>query len=326
MKWYKIIYTLIFLLTFVPINLYANNNRKIEFVHISDTESQSILFIAITKGEYQCISDYVKNTKFSNAIIRSIDINITYSKNHHSLTLYESILKQKLETEKYNYIIILDEAKTLSDVFYDYMKSNFNNQFVTIGYMDVGDIQLFIDFKKVFLILNELEISNDLEVYFIHNSDNKINEYYKAAIKDATTSVVNDISVKNISELVILLNKIQNDPKNVIITNLDYLIDDVSGLLLYIDDILVEMNSKNVLAVISHNKCQPLNSKISIFWDMYQLSEKIDLVLKQTEHKQYKIVSSLGFNLFLNKNMIDILTYEKIKSVLKYMDVVIYDE
>ena len=327
----RLINATLLLLIFTFANLYANDkiksNRKLHFTRLENVEHQHILFVTATKGYYQCVSDYARYTKFTNPKIKSINVNLTYASNHNSLNFYETLIRTKITEEKYDYVIIVDETANFSKEFYDFIKEKFNKKSVVISYVNFGDIQLIANFNKLILLLHQIEPFVEFNLYFIHNENNKLTTFYKDILKSQLDSHnLYGMSIKYVKDLRLFLNKIKEDQHNIILSSTDYLIDDVTGSLIQLEDILDELYTKNITVIISHNTCKPVNSKFSMYWCIRKLTNNIELLFKEPSDKPIIIESSLGINLYLNKDLIDKLDFSSIESILKNTDTVIYNE
>ena len=327
----RLIRAILLLLIFTPVNLHANdkikNNRKLHFVRSENIEHQHILFVTATKGYYQCVSNYARYTNFTNPKIKSISINLTYSSNHNSLLFYEKILQEKIIEEKYDYVVIIDEIGNFSKEFYSFIKEKFNKKSIVISYINFGDIQLIANFNKLISLLQQVELFTDFNLYFIYNENNKLTNFYKDMLKSQIDpNNLYNISIKYVKDLRLLLSKIKEDQHNIILSSTDYLIDDVTGSLIQLEDILDELYIKNITVIISHNTCKPVNAKFSMFWCMYTLTNKIEFLFKTPTNGPIIIDSLLGINLHLNKDLIDKLDFSSVESILKITDTVIYND
>lgn len=325
MKW------LIWLLLLIPgvVNALTvdivRKNESIEFINV--------LVLTATFGEFNCLSTLFKKSKFSEFLkVRSIDLNIRNIVGLDNLDYYETTIKNKIAIGNFDYIISIDEAKSFSDDFYDYMMTNFPKQFISISHNSNVDIRLFIDFNRFFLLLDELDELESYEIYYLHNKNNDIDQLYFNLLSNiiGEKSKLRDQKLMYVRDLTKLIDKVKNRDDVIFISNLDFLYDDVSGKIIYQTGILNLINEHRITSLnISHNNCDtsPINSAFYLVWDNADLMSIIDNIITQRrledKHQIYILPSKFIINLSLDTNVLKSPDVKKLKSLLEFTDDVI---
>ena len=169
----------LWLLLLIPLSVFGQGNvSKISFSREGSVVNfLNVLFITATYGDYTCICDYVKYSKITEYLkVKSLSINLNTTKG--SLSYYENIIKERIGTNLFDFVIVLDESAAFSDEFYNNLKNNIHDSLIKISYKDEADIRLFIDFSRFFNLINELKLVNSYKVYYLHNKDNPIDDLY----------------------------------------------------------------------------------------------------------------------------------------------------
>ncbi len=324
MKW---LIGLLFLITTSVNALTVDIVRKNE-----STKFINVLFLTATFGDYHCLGNIIAKSKFIEFFkIRSIDLDINAIRGTNNVDYYEELIKNKIKTGNFDYIITIDESRLFSNNFYDNLKKDYPNKLITISHGANSDIRLFIDFNRFFLLLKELNLVDTYNVYYLHNKDNSIDELYYSLLNANNNSNFNihDVQICYISDLTRLLDKVKKRDDIVFISNMDFLYDEVSGKTIDQDDILdILSNYKIITLNISHNRCNhhALNSAFYLVWDYKELIDIIDDVITQRrlEGKEqiYILSSKFNINLSLN-NILKSPDVKKLKSLLEFTDDVI---
>ena len=323
----------LWLLLLIPLSVFGQGNvSKISFSREGSVVNfLNVLFITATYGDYTCICDYVKYSKFTEYLkVKSLSINLNTTKG--SLSYYENIIKERIGTNLFDFVIVLDESAAFSDEFYNNLKNNIHDSLIKISYKDEADIRLFIDFSRFFNLINELKLVNSYKVYYLHNKDNPIDDLYYSILGNIQGINLKGFQIETTRELQKLLDKCRNNSETVIISNLDRLCDDVSGKIITqvgIINIIAEYNLLNLN--INHNQDElHINddSMFDIFWSSKQLSVIIDDIitqrrLKTDKNEVYILSSKFNINLSLDDPLINAPDVKKLKSILEYTDHVI---
>lgn len=323
----------LWLLLLIPLSVFGQGNvSKISFSREGSVVNfLNVLFITATYGDYICIYDYVKYSKFTKYLkVKSLSINLNTTKG--SLSYYENIIKERIGTNLFDFVIVLDESAAFSEEFYQYLKTNIKDSLIKISYRDEADIRLFIDFSRFFNLINDLNLVKDYTVYYLHNKDNPVDDLYYAILSNTTGINLKGHTIDTTRELQKLLDKCRNNSDIVIISNLDKLFDDVSGKIINqvgIIKIVAEYNLINLN--INHNQDEIHihdESTFDIFWSSRQLSEIIDNIvtqrrLKTDENEVYILSSKFNINLSLDDPLINAPDVKNLKSILEYTDYVI---
>lgn len=290
------------------------------------TDHFYILFITIGRGEYDCIPDFNKYSQFDDIEVRSIGINLNKQRGNKNLITYESVLIDKIESEAYNYVVVLDESGSLSSEFYKYLKTKFPTSHRIISYVEPADILLSLDFTKMFLLLKHLDDSLEYNIYYLHNEDNPLNNYYKTKLKSTVTTIkhnVIDVSIKSIQDVRAVLNKIRNSKTDIILSTVDFVFDDVFGKVYDLKDLSYEYNSgNNIVVTISHNNCNAIKSSVTLSWDIQEIVSKIDNAIRDRNRTPSKtIVSSLmSVDMNINNNIFRKYDLKQLEAVLDCAD------
>lgn len=325
-------FLLLLILFFYSSILFAiklDNTRSNEELH-----SFYMLVIVVKTGEFDCISEFIHDSKFQKNIkIRSISLDTLRIKGNQSLLPYEQVLKDKLNDELYNFVVIIDEFRNLSADFYKFVNANYKNKNLVVSYCSESDIQLSLQFNRVFNFLKELE-DRPYNIYYVYNSNSKMNTHYFGLLTNNNYGLDLNITKHQITykqELTLLLNTLIKDTNNVVISNLDYVIDDVTGKLLEMPDILDEFSfysSKNMFIPITHNICRSLKTQFIIGWDFDVVASTIDEFIshKQQHLEFFKQVVSSKFiiNFSLANRVLENYDITKLEHLLEYADHVYY--
>lgn len=292
-----------------------------------------ILFIIIKTGSFNCISNYIANTRFKNDIkIRSITIDTLRIKNNQTLDSYESIIKNKLINENYNFIVIMDEFKILSSDFYKFVNNEYANNNVVVSYSSGADIYLSLTFDRFFTFIHELFNIQEVNVHYLFNANTPMNDVYINLLDNDYGMKIKVIKHQILyrKELNLLLNELSRDKNSVIISNLDYLLDEVSGKLLIMSDISEDLeyyNKNNIFLTITHNVCKKTKTAFSLSWDVNYMGMVLDnFISNKQQHipivKQI-IPSSFSINFALSTDILKKYDVHKLENLLEYTDNVI---
>lgn len=293
-----------------------------------------VLFIVVKNGPFDCISKYIDESKFQQNIkIRSISLDTLRIKGNLSLLPYEQVVKDKLNDEHYDFIIIVDEFKVLSNEFYKFITANYKNNSMVVSYCSDSDIHLSLQFNRFFSFLKELE-DKPYNVYYLYNSNSKMNNHYFGLLTINNYGLQLNIVKHQITykqELTRLLNMLIKDNSNIVISNLDYVIDDITGDLLELSEIMGEFSfysSHNIFLPITHNTCRVLNTQFVISWDFKVLTNTIDEFISQKQQHldffKQSVSSEFIINFSLKNGILENYDVNKLEHLLEYTDHVYY--
>ncbi len=321
------LFTILFCLSFITESLEIDISRKNEF-----TKFINVLFLTATYGEYDCLDNLIASSKFLKFLkVKSINLNINNIKGTNNLDYYEDIIEKKIKIGNYDYVIIIDESKSFSKIFYNELLINFPNKIITISHnTGNSNIKLFIDFNRFFLLLKELDLIDTYDVYYLHNKNNPIDDLYSSLLNINTDFNIHNVQLLELRDLVRLIDKVKNKLDVIFITNLDFLHDEVSGKIVNQSEILTLIHDYAIVTLnIVHNSCNydPINSAFYLLWDYKELINLIDDIITQTrlegKSQNYILSSKFNVNFSLNNNILKSPDVKKLKSLLEFTDDVI---
>ena len=289
-----------------------------------------ILLIIVKTGEFSCISKYIDQSRFQDNIkVRSISLDTLRIKGNQSLLPYEEVVKNKLKDERYDFVIILDEFRSLSNEFYKFVSANYKNNSLIVSYSSDSDIHLALYFNRFFSFLKELN-NKSYNIHYLYNSNSKMNNHYFGLLTINNYGLQLNIVKHQITykqELTRLLNMLIKDNSNIVISNLDYIIDEVTGNLLDLFEIADSVSfysSHNLFLSISHNICRPLNTQFTISWDFDVLTKTVDdFIVQKQQHLDFfkqSISSEFIINLSLKNGVLKDYDINKLEHLLEYSD------
>lgn len=295
-----------------------------------------ILFIIVKTGSFNCISHYLENSRFKDNIkIRSISIDTLRIKNNQTIEAYEQIIKNKLVNESYNFIVILDEFGLLSSDFYKFAHNEYNNNSVIISYSWNSDIYLSLTFDRFFTFIRELFNTQDINVHYLYNINSPMNDHYSNLLSNNYGVNIKLIKHQILyrKDLTLLLNSLTRQSNTIIISNLDYVIDEVSAKLLLMADLTSDLeyyNKNNIFLAITHNICKNTHTAFTLSWDMSYISAILDnFIADKQQHidlaKQI-IPSRFNVNFTLGSELLKKYDIHKLENLLEYTDNVINDQ
>lgn len=295
-----------------------------------------ILFIVIKTGPYNCISHYIANSRFKDNIkVRSISVDTLRIKPNQTIEVYEQLIKNKLVNEFYNFIIILDEFGSLSPGFYKFVRNEYKNNSVIVSYSSSADIYLSLTFDRFFTFIQELFNINEVTIHYLYNVNTSMNDVYSELLNIDYGMKAHLIKHQLLyrKDLTILLNTLSKEKNIVVISNLDYLLDDVSGKLLVMTDITGDFeyyNKNNILLTITHNMCKKIKTAFSLSWDGKYVSTILDNFIsdKQQHISLTKIIvpSTFSIDFTLGAELLKKYDINKLENLLEYTDNVINNE
>lgn len=303
-----------------------NENGPVKYINV--------LFLTATFGNYHCLSDIILKSKFAEFLkIKSIDLNVNAIRGSNNQDHYETLIKDKINKGNFDYVIVIDESKLFSGAFYETIELEHPGKLITISHSANSDIRLFVDFNRFFLLLNELDLVNTYNVYYLHNKDNPIDDFYYNLLNTSSSNSnfnMRDVQICYIRDLTKLLDKVKNKEDSIFISNMDFLYDDVSGKTIDQNEILDILSNYSVLTLnISHNRCnyENMRSAFYLVWDYTELTDIIDDIITQrrleNEEQVYILTSKFNINLSLNNNILKSPGVKKLKSLLEFTDDVI---
>lgn len=324
-------------LLFLVLFIYSSFSYSIKLNNVRSNEELNnfyILFIIVKTGDFTCISEYLNQTKFqSNIKVRSISLDTLRIKGNQSLLPYEQILKDKLNGEHYDFIVILDEFRSLSNEFYKFINSNYKNNSLIVSYCSDSDVHLSLQFNRFFSFLKELN-DKPYNIHYLYNSNSKMNNHYFGLLGSNNYGLQLNVVKHQVTykqEVTHLLNTLIKDSSNVIISNLDYIIDDITGDLLELSELTSEFSfysAHNMFLSITHNICRPLNTQFVISWDFKVVTDTIDEFISQKQQHLdfFKQVVSSEFiiNFSLKNGVLKDYDVNKLEHLLEYTDHVYY--
>jgi hypothetical protein len=313
-----------------------NNSRKIDIETIKFIENFNFytLVISATYDYYDCVSGLISKSKFLNSMdVRSLAIDITRNKGSSNSINYEKIVKEKIAEGNYKFIILFDEVGLFSDEFVEHLKSTPTKNVITIGHNEINNIYLIPNFNNFFQMLKLIDKQSSYDVYYIHNANSSMDRLFLNLLKNVSSASlsVNDVTAIYESEITNLINRLKTSSNNVIISNLHYIIDDVSGSLLRdseISKIFKKINKPTTL-IISHGPCNHFDqNSFSLSWQLNQLTDMIDTFIFNTRNNipitNYILSTQLNLNLILNASILGTITTNDLYDILDSVDNVIY--
>jgi hypothetical protein len=327
----KIIFFILLIVFNSILNGAENNKFSVENTQCTDTKFY-VLFVTLTYDFSDCVSLYIKNSIFSKFIeYRSINFDITRTQGKSNISLYESLIKEKIKQGNYKFIIIVDESKIISNEFVEYLNENFFNKYIIIGFKESNDIFLSIDFNNFFQVVRQLTDLNKFDVYFLFNSF-KNNNIYISNLKSINTVELNVIPVQITyqSEVTVLLNKLKKSPGSIVISNLHYMIEDITGSIIKQKEISEYISSftSPISLIIETKACHLPKSAFSIIWGFDHIVDVVDSFIVKSRNNvtftKYILSSELSINLTLSKTLFKSIPNDELHKILEYMDNITY--
>lgn len=304
--------------------------RKFHDMRTSPDGKKFILITSIMNGKFKCTFDYTKHTALDDVNIRTMNVNIVRYRSGLNMKAFETAVLMKVSQLKYDYVVVLDGAKNLRDDFYLDLGSLTQGRFVTISYVPPANINLSLNFDKLFSFLSNLNTDGDAAFtgFYLYTDGNAVNAPYIEALKvkkyEAEFNIV-PVKIDTIESLRNVLNKIRGQPNSIVISNIDYIIDSVTGKILTPFEIAKELKqSKNFIVVIAHNECASNYFPHTLSWEDKKVAAAIDTFATGGTTANIEIPSILTIDLSSDNILFRRINNKILESALSDVDRVNY--